>query len=186
MLEVLQGMVRQGLFILLSALFLMGPAFSKTQTVELRNGTVNFELPDNKWKFYKDMLGLPLVLVSPMEESQRVTISITPTGVDNIPLDPKKLKSEQNAWFLGRKRFVDKFKGEITKKFDYQTLKTAHLDEVHKIGYQYSVEDKLFESYSFYFYCDKLLYHVKSLHEARLFPAAKSSIDKFFNTLNCQ
>ena len=179
-------MVRLGVNLILMACFFAQPVWAKQQTVELRKGKVSFSLPGENWNYYKDMLGLPLVIVGPSKSSQRVTISVTATGVNKIKLNPEKLKTEQDTWFSGRKRFVDKFNGKILKKYDYQKRSTKNLDLVHRIGYRYQVEDKIFESYSYYYNCKDQLYHVKSLGEVKLFPEMAKTSDNFLNTLGCQ
>ena len=178
-------MVRLGIILILYLSLFIGAVCAKTQTVRLRNGAVSFELPSDKWSFYKDMLGLPLVIVSPSKKKQRITISVTATGINKLKLDPDKLEAEQKTWFLGRKRFVDKFNGVITKKYDYKKFKTVNLERVHRIGYQYKVEEKTFESFSYFYNCKAQLYHVKSLGEINLFPDVPNISDDFLNTLSC-
>lgn len=179
-------MVRLGVILIFVASFSLNSVWAKSQTIELKKGKVSFELPGQEWNFYKDMLGLPFVVVGPSKSNQRVTISVTATGVNNLKLNPSKLEAEQGTWFFGRKRFVDKFKGAITKKYNYKKIKTKNLELVHRIGYQYKVEDKTFESYSYFYNCGNQLYHVKSLGEINLFPDMSKTSDKFLNTLNCK
>lgn len=161
-------------------------AFAKIQKLELPNGAVTFELPNKDWNYYKNMLGLSLVLVGPSKDNQRMSISVTATGVEDLKLNTEKLNSDQNRWFLGRKRFVEKLSGVITKKFEYKKISTANLPVIHKIGYQYQVENRVFESYSYYYNCNKQLYHVKSLGEVQLFPEFSKTSDHFLNTLDCK
>jgi hypothetical protein len=161
-------------------------AFAKIQKLELRNGTVSFELPNKEWNYYRDMFGLPLVFVGPSRDNQRITISVTATGIEDLMLNPDKLESDQNRWFLGRKRFVEKLNGVITKKFEYKKISSANLPVIHKIGYQYQVENRVFESYSYFYNCNKQLYHVKSLGEIQLFPDFSKTSDHFLNSLGCK
>ncbi len=179
-------MVRLRVILIFISLFFAANAFAKKQTVELRNGVVSFDLPNSDWSYYKDMLGLPLVFVGPSKDNQRITISVTATGIEKMNLDPEKLETDQNRWFFGRKKFVEKFKGRITKKYDYKKLKTKNLSLVHRIGYQYQVEDRIFESFSYYYNCKNQLYHVKSLGEVQLFPSMAKTSDQFLNTLGCK
>lgn len=160
-------------------------AKNKATWVKLRKAEVGFSLPA-KWNHYKDMLGLPLVFVSPRINAQRITVSVTPTGLNDIPMDPKTLKKEQNGWFSGRRKFVSTFKGAITGTFPYSLEKWKHIPEVHAIGYKYKVADKHFVSHSFYFYCKEQLFHVKSLYEQNVYTKGLDTVESIGNTLRCR
>lgn len=153
--------------------------------VKLRKAEVGFHLPD-KWNHYKDMLGLPLVFVSPSKEKQRITVSVTPTGLKDIPMNPKALKDQQNGWFSGRRKFVSKFKGKITGTYPYSLEKWKHLPEVHAIGYKYMVGEKQFVSHSFYFYCKEQLFHMKSLYEQNIYAKGIDTVEKIGNSIRCR
>jgi hypothetical protein len=167
-------------------LVLSSPASAaKGKWTKLKNADVYFKLP-SKWKSVQDLLGLPLVLYSPMKDRSRITISVTPTGLKKKFLLPKDLADNQEDYRKGRRRYIKEIQGEITSFFPYETRKWANVERVHTIGFKYVLGGQTFVERTYYFTCKTQMFNMKSKYREEEFPEGKDTVKKIVESFNCR
>lgn len=132
------------------------------------------------------MLGLPLVLVGPKKENSRITISLTPTGLNKLFLIPDELEANQNDYRNGRRKYVREIKGEIQEFFPYETKKWKNVERVHTIGFKYVLGGHTFVERTYYFTCKTQMFHMKSKYRENEFPDGNDVVDKIVKSFNCR
>ena len=171
---------------ILSLSFASSNAYAKKgQWTKLKKANVYFKTP-RKWKSVPNFLGLPLILLSPMKNKSRITISITPTGLKKKFLINEEMKATQNNYKKGRIRYVKEIQGEITGFFEYETRKWKNVERVHTIGFKYKLGGHLFVERTYYFTCKTQMFHMKSKYREGEYPKGDSTIDGIVKSFNCK
>jgi hypothetical protein len=150
----------------------------------LKNSKVYFEIP-SKWSAHKNILGLPLVLTSPLKKKSRIIVSVTPTnikGENNLFFDEKNYSS----YISGRQKWVKEKKGTIKSIYKYKKLDWNNIKNIHRAGYTYTLSKNEFEEFSYYLKCNTQLFHIKSLRRINEFPHDKSTLDKMLKSFRCK
>lgn len=166
--------------------FVGNPAFAaKTKWIKLKKANVAFKLP-KKWKTYKNLLGLPLTMVSPMKKESRIVISLTPTGLKKKFLIPDDLKESQKDYRDGRLKYMREINGEILGFFPYETQKWPNVERVHTIGFKYKLGGFSMVERTYYFTCKTQMFHMKSKYREGEFPKGDKTIKKIVESFNCK
>jgi hypothetical protein len=124
-------------------------------------GSVYLELPAN-WKYEKNLLGLPHVFLSP-EDKDRVSVSLTLTGIEDVKLPVKELHKNQNQYQEGRKEWAEERGFSISNFTPYETSKTKDKFQIHEIGFEYKDAESTYRELSWYVECPESLLHLKLL-----------------------
>ena len=177
----LLGSLAVGLCALLSASL----HAQSSQWIELEKAHVQVKLPD-QWKTYEDILGMPLLLKGPTKNGKRAVIMITPTEVIDIRFDEKSLKEKEENYQKGRLEWLKKYNGDLQKFYSYKLQSWKNVKRIHRVGMRYTLQDKVYEEFSFYFNCKKQLFHVKALYPLKEFRAQKQDILNIVKSFNCR
>jgi hypothetical protein len=167
----------------LFAFSLLGTA--QAEWIKLKHGQVRVKLPE-QWQAMKDMLGMPLVVVGPMKESGRPTITITPTNIHDIGFKKELMQKDYPAYREGRLSWLKDMGGESVGIFPYQMEKWPHIPEVHHYGHSYVLNNIHYVEHSYYFTCEKQIYHVKSLYRAEEFKGEEAKIESVAKSFECK
>jgi len=114
------------------------------------------------WTLLKETLGIPFLFVS-KGNNPNSSIGITFTGIKNAALNPKSLKTTQDKYKAGRKKWALKSDAQIVSFKDYQNFKNENKVSVHAVGHNYKHNNNLFFESSYYLECPKNFVHIKTL-----------------------
>ena len=128
-------------------------------TISDERGSLEVSLPSG-WRYEKNFLALPHVLLSP--EVNRASFSITVTGIQDVKLPSLALEKNQTDYQDGRKKWAEKRDFIITQFIPY-TEKTFNNVRTHSIGFIYKDKKSEYLEMSYYTECPKTLVHTKAL-----------------------
>jgi hypothetical protein len=117
---------------------------------------------EREWTLLKETLGIPFLFVS-KGDNPNSSIGITFTGIKNAALNPKSLKTTQDKYRVGRKKWAKKSDAKILLFKDYKNFKNKNKLSVHSVGHNYKQNNKLFFETSYYLECPKNFVHIKTL-----------------------
>lgn len=173
----------KGLFVLV--LIVTNFSFNvHAKTMELKKNTRSIFIEEKAdWKLGKDLFGMPFIYFSPQVNGQRSNISFTDTGAD-LELDVKSLASSQKDYQQGRKQWAEQVGATPLSFHAYQVTTNKHGHKIHRIGFNYTHENKSYVEKSYYIECRGKILFSKSLRLSE-----NESHDKDFNelisTLDC-
>jgi hypothetical protein len=136
---------------------------------------------NEEWTLLKETLGIPFLFVS-KGSSPNSSIGITFTGIKNAALNPKSLKTTQDKYREGRKKWALKSDAQIVSFKDYKNYKNKNLISIHRVGHNYKQNSKTFYETSYYLECPENFVHIKTLiyeKHNKLKRDAASSIESF-------
>lgn len=147
-------------FVLIVSTFSFG-AIGKV--IELKKDTRSIFIEQKKdWKLSKELFGMPFIYFSPQVNGQRSNISFTDTDA-NLELDIKSLAKAQNTFQDGRKKWANQV-GATPQSFSpYEVMINKHGHKVHKIGFSYEHQTKVYQEKSYYIECRGKILFAKSL-----------------------
>ncbi|GAB4012470.1 MAG: hypothetical protein Fur0010_08380 [Bdellovibrio sp.] len=172
-------------FVFLIGFFCFVEAVFANDWIFLNKAKVKFLLPKG-WVAQKDLMGIPLVIYSPIKINGRVTISITPTGIDDINLDKKILSDNWKDYKNGRLNWLEKVNGVSQEIFPYRNEDWGQLKNIHHVGHRYYLGDVHYTEHSYYVECDKQIFHIKSLYRYEEFQKDEKSIESVIKTFQCE
>jgi hypothetical protein len=153
--------MRVSKFLLILCLFL---GFSVT---EAKPSPSEFEhlhiLVPKGWQKVKEMFGIPLMILGPMTDGARPTVSFSSTDREGLNFDPIQLKQNEAQYRNGREAWLTKHKGKALEFFPYKFENSKGSPEIHTVGYRFVINDIKFIEKSYYFVCSKKIYLVKTL-----------------------
>jgi hypothetical protein len=154
-------------------------------TYDLERGKVTLDVP-SKWEDAKNLFGVPLMLLGPMEGETRPTISVTAVGKNTMKFDPAELKKTEADYLAGRKRWLEDRDGEFVAFSGYRNEKFSNGADAHVIGYRYTLNGEEFAESSYYVSCNGGLYHLKTLLRATQEGKYASETSKIVRSLKCE
>ncbi len=177
--------MRKSLSLLLILVFSYSTSLKASEKwFKLKRAEVLLDLPD-KWAGYQEMIGLPLVVTGPKKDRSRLILSITPTSINKD--NSLKINSYQYKTYIdGRKKWVESKGGSILSIHPYKKVDWNNVKNIHRAGYQYKLAKVHFEEFSYYFHCNKRLYHIKSLRRVKEFPKGGNTLDMLLQSFNCR
>jgi len=145
---------------------------------------ISFKLPSN-WKTVSKKIGVPLKLIGPIYRDRRPIITFVP-----IDLKDEKIKLESNqkaekSYKISRLSWLQKFNGKAIKFNPLKVYKTKS-SEVHKFSYSYIFNQTNFNEDSYYVYCNKNTYHIKSLVQLEHEKKWRTTISAIINSFQCK
>ncbi|MBL6990894.1 MAG: hypothetical protein ISR65_14005 [Bacteriovoracaceae bacterium] len=177
---------------LLMFIFSLSPLFI-SQTAAKMNGKRAFKIGGdniflwvpNNWQTAKNLFGLPLSVLGPSKFGGRPIISITPTTITKIQLDPQDLKNDQSKYRQGRQKWLDKMKGKLIKYYPYKRVVWENMTSVDQIGFRYRLSKGEFVEFSYFAICNKELFHIKTLNRVKHEKVYRATIDKILKSISC-
>ena len=115
------------------------------------------------FRLYKDFLGLPYVLIKKEKDGKNTSISITPTGVKKLDLDPLLLKENYDQYKQGRENWAKKRGQTINGFLPFKSFKNKSNALVFFAGYKYSKGNLKNVDVSYYVLCPKEAFQLKLL-----------------------
>ena len=136
---------------------------AEAKYIELtKNNRSIFIEEKSEWQLGKDLFGMPYIYFSPKENGQRSNISFTDTGAD-VELDIKGLAKSQDSYQNHKKKWADSI-GAIPISFEPYTVSINERGHrIHRIGFNYSHENKVYNEGSYYIECRGKILYSKSL-----------------------
>lgn len=157
---------------------------AKANWIEIGDHQVAFELPV-EWKAYKDMLGAPLVVVSPIRDKGRVTLIVSPSKIHKVDFSKEGLEKDQDNYRNGKNKWLKKVGGESLKFHPYKIEKWKNAERVHSIGVEYLLGDIHYTEHTYFFNCRGYLYNIKSLYREKEYGRDVGMIKKVIQSFNC-
>lgn len=124
-------------------------------------GKIEISIP-TAWKYEKDLFGLPHVFLS-SGDSDKISVSLTLTGIADVKLSPKELKNNQKDYQQGRSEWALSRNFTIINFQPYESFKSNEGKQVHSIGFNYKNSDIQQSEKSYYIECPETLVHLKAL-----------------------
>ncbi|PIP93337.1 MAG: hypothetical protein COW00_20205 [Bdellovibrio sp. CG12_big_fil_rev_8_21_14_0_65_39_13] len=172
--------------LILASLFLLSVATASSgDWIELKKADVKIELPKD-WIAQKDMLGMPLVIYSPIKNTGRVTISITPTGIEDAGLDAKGLAEGWDKYKEGRLNWLKRIGGRTDTVFPYVNENWKYLKNIHHVGHRYYLADVHYTEHSYYVECHNQMFHIKSLYRYEEYKGEEQFIENVVKSFECK
>lgn len=170
-----------------SILLLILSAFSFSamgKTLELKKNTRSIFIEEkSNWVLGKDLFGMPFIYFSPQVNGQRSNISFTDTGAD-LNLDIQSLAKSQESYQKGRKDWSEQVGATPISFHPYEVKVNHHGHRVHKIGFTYEHEKKIYSEKSFYIECRGKIIFSKALRLQEN-SAHDNEFNELLNTLDC-
>lgn len=116
------------------------------------------------FKLYRDFLGLPFVLIEQESEGKKSSLSIIPTGLENLHPQEESLRNNYGRYEEGRRRYA-KRRGLTNLKF-LPPLFFSNKSKARIVssGYEYRKNDGTRNlERSFFLFCPKEAFHLKLL-----------------------
>ena len=143
------------------------PASLTNRTLKLKGSksTLSIEAPAG-FKLHKDFLGLPFALIEQNSAGKKSSISIIPTGVENVRSKEELLRQNYGEYKEGRRRYAKKRGLSNLKFLSPLFLSNSSKAKIISSGYQYTKKDgtKNVER-SFFLICPKEAFLFKLLTE---------------------
>jgi len=171
---------------LVSLPFAGASASVKTYTFEdgKDKESIKIDVP-KKWQDAQDLYGVPLFLLGPESDGARPTLAVTPTGISDLVFDENGLEKTQNEYKKGREEWLKNNGGTSVSYLPYKTEKWGNIDVAHTIGYRYKLGGKEYVEKSYYVFCKKKLYHMKSLMTAGSAKELARTMDDTIRSFSC-
>lgn len=136
---------------------------SHAKVLELKknSGTI-FIAEKSNWKLGKELFGMPFIYFSPQENGQRSNISFTDTGAE-LELDIKVLAKNQDQYQVGRKKWADTVGADPLSFEPYEVKVNKNGHRIHRVGFIYAHEGKVYNEKSYYIECKGKLLFSKTL-----------------------
>jgi hypothetical protein len=136
---------------------------SHAKVLELKKNSGTIFIPEkSNWKLGKELFGMPFIYFSPESNGQRSNISFTDTGAE-LELDIKTLASTQEKYQAGRKKWAKTVGADPISYEPYEVKINRHGHRVHRVGFNYAHEGKVYAEKSYYIECKGKLLFSKSL-----------------------
>jgi len=134
---------------------------AKILELKKNSGTI-FISEKSNWRLGKELFGMPFIYFSPQQNGQRSNISFTDTGAE-LELDIKSLATTQEKYQAGRKKWAESVGGDVISYEPYEVKINKHGHRIHRIGFNYNHEGKIYAEKSYYIECRGKLLFSKSL-----------------------
>lgn len=146
--------------------------------------SIKLQVP-TKWQDARDLYGVPLFLLGPEKDGSRPTLAVTPTGLAGLNFDEKGLEKTQDEYKKGREEWLKNNGGKSVSYLPYKAEKWGNVDVAHTIGFRYELDGQEYVEKSFYVFCKKKLYHMKSLMTSLQEKAHAKSMDETIRSFAC-
>lgn len=157
-------------------------AHAKVLELKKNTGTI-FITEKNQWMLGKDLFGMPFIYFSPQTNGQRSNISFTDTGAE-LELDIKILAENQEKYQVGRKKWANTVGADPLSFDPYEVKINKHGHRVHRVGFQYAHEGKVYAEKSYYIECRGKLLFSKSLR-LKENSSHEKDFEDLLSTLDC-
>ena len=135
----------------------------QAKTLELKKNSGTIFIPEkSNWMLGKELFGMPFIYFSPEMNGQRSNISFTDTGAE-LELDIKILAKTQKKYQDGRKKWALSVGADPVSYEPYEVKVNKHGHRIHRIGFNYAHEGKVYAEKSYYVECKGKLLFSKSL-----------------------
>lgn len=157
-------------------------AHAKVLELKKNTGTI-FITEKNQWMLGKDLFGMPFIYFSPQKNGQRSNISFTDTGAE-LELDIKILAENQDKYQVNRKKWADSVGADPLSFDPYEVKINKNGHRIHRVGFNYAHEGKVYAEKSYYIECKGKLIFSKSLRLKENLSHEKD-FDDLLSTLDC-
>jgi hypothetical protein len=157
---------------------------AEEKSFNIGKSKVSLHIPKG-WQHAFNFMKTPLTLFGPIENGRRPVISIDHTNPLGLSLDKNKFQSNQNTYKSERLKWLKKNKGKVVRFTSYRISNWKNLQNVHSIGYSYTVKDVLFLEKAYYFICNEELFNVSTLITWDQNKSLGKEFKKVLSSLNC-
>jgi len=158
---------------------------AKGKWTKIKHAEIFLKTP-KKWKGYKNMLGIPYMLVSPMKQISRITISVTPTKGKNAKLSFSKDGDADTAYKKGREKYLKSISATMKDYYPHKIIDWENVKAVQTIGFKYFHGGNHFIERTYIFACNKQIFHMKSKYRHEEFPDGDEQVESIVKTFNCR
>jgi hypothetical protein len=161
------------------------PAQAAEQTFDLDRGKVKIEVPSG-WQTAEGLYGIPVALMGPEKDGKRPILNVTATGVNDISVNLKNMKKEQQAYKDGRGRWLASVGGKALEFYSYENPKWPNVSDVHATGYRYQLGGQEYVERTYFVVCNNSLYHFNSLATAAQSKEHASTFERSLRSFSCK
>ncbi len=156
-----------------------------TGWIDLGRAKVSFDLPKS-WKTFEKVMGLRLLIASPMKNGTRITVSITPSDIKDFGFKDTDFSRNENAYKEDAIKWLSSKKGEAKEFFPYKKEEWSKETVAHVFGWKYDLGGITFVENSMYVLCNKQLFHIKSMYKEDFDKKDAPKIKQMLKTFRCQ
>ncbi len=168
----------------LMVLFILFSFSAQAKVLELKKNTGTIYIPEkSNWKLGKELFGMPFIYFAPEKNGQRSNISFTDTGAE-LELDINSLASTQEKYQSGRKNWAKKVGADPISYEAYEVKVNKNGHRVHRIGFNYAHEGKVYAEKSYYVECRGKILFSKSLR-LRENASHEKDFEDLLSSLDC-
>jgi hypothetical protein len=168
----------------LMVLFILFAFSAQAKVLELKKNTGTIYIPEkSNWKLGKELFGMPFIYFAPEKNGQRSNISFTDTGAE-LELDINALASTQEKYQTGRKNWAKKIGADPISYEAYKVKVNKNGHRVHRIGFNYAHEGKVYAEKSYYVECRGKILFSKSLR-LRENASHEKDFEDLLSSLDC-
>ena len=147
----------------LMILFILFSFAAQAKVLELKKNTGTIFIPEkSNWMLGKELFGMPFIYFAPEKNGQRSNISFTDTGAE-LELNINSLATTQEKYQTGRKNWAKKVGADPISYEPYEVKINKNGHRVHRIGFIYAHEGKVYAEKSYYVECRGKILFSKSL-----------------------
>ncbi len=171
-------------FILIAFILTVFSSITHAKILELKknNGTIFISEKEN-WNLGKDLFGMPFIYFSPESNGQRSNISFTDTGAE-LEINIKALATTQDKYQAGKKKWALTVGAEPVSFEPYEVKINQFGHKIHKIGFNYAHDGKVYAEKSYYIECKGKILFSKSLRLQQN-DAHEKDFSDLLSTLDC-
>ncbi|GAB4010255.1 MAG: hypothetical protein Fur0010_02530 [Bdellovibrio sp.] len=136
------------------------------------------------WELKKDVFGFPFMAFSPTEMGQKSNLSFLASG-ESLAFDEVRMKKEVDDYKKIKTDWAEKVGAKILKTYPLSTNVNSKGHKIHKIGIDYSFNNKNYIETSYYIECRGKLYFSKSLL-LRENSSRQKDVDEMIKGLDCE
>ena len=125
-------------------------------------GSMEITVPKG-WDYAQNVLGMPHLWVSPLENERRNTMGLTFTGLKGANWTAETMAKEQGNYQTGRVAWAKKTNATIKQFLRPYVGKTVDQKLIHGVGYVFEKNGTLETEGSYFILCPSSLNHLKVL-----------------------
>ncbi|TNF27435.1 MAG: hypothetical protein EP319_11640 [Deltaproteobacteria bacterium] len=173
--------------VLFTLFMVIGSAFAaKGEWTKIKHAEIFFKTPDG-WNGYKEMLGIPFILVSPMKQISRITISVSPIKEKNSILTFDENGADPNTPFKKNKEtYLKSIHAKMQEFYPHKIIDWDNVKKVQTIGFKYFHGGNHFIERTYILACNKQIFHMKSKYRYEEFPDGDAIVEEIVKTFNCR
>lgn len=139
----------------------------------------------NGWREVKDLYGIPVTILGPVENKTRAVVQVIPTPLKDVEIKAENAKAFGEKYAEGRRLWLKAQNGKLIELLAgrFETLKDG--SKMLYAGVSYQMNQKAFIERTFYVRCPKKIFHLKIVQNFELVDQLDKS-DAIVRSFQCK